>query len=99
MRKELQHALIQESSMCHDQLQQTLQQQVCQEEHADAESTREMTQLRRLTAEQAEAMRRYEKHSQELVSQQQVLFNRKSMLTSSTLTSSCVTVLSRIRIL
>ena len=41
MRKEL----TQECSMCHDQLQQALRQHVCQEEHADAESTRQMTQL------------------------------------------------------
>ena len=43
MRKELQHDLTQESSTCHDQLQQTLRQQVRQEEHADAESSRKVT--------------------------------------------------------
>ena len=32
MRKELQHALTQESSACHDQLLQALQQHACQEE-------------------------------------------------------------------
>ena len=53
MRKELQHALTQESSICHDQLQQALQQQVW-EEYAAAESTRETNQLqlRFLIAEQ-----------------------------------------------
>ena len=40
MRKELQHVLTQESSIGRDQLQQALRQQVCQEEYADAESTR-----------------------------------------------------------
>ena len=40
VRKELQHALTQESSTCHDQLQQALRQQDCQEEHEDVDSTR-----------------------------------------------------------
>ena len=71
MRKVLQHALTQEASMRHDQVQQALRQQICQEEHADDEPTRQMTQLRQLIAEQAEAMRRYEAHSQQFVSQQQ----------------------------
>ena len=87
MRKDLQHGLTQESSMRHDQLQQALRQQFCQEEHADAESTRKMTQLEQLIAEQAEAMRRNEAHSQQFVSQKQ-----RSMLTGS------LTVLSRIGI-
>ena len=59
MRRKLQHALTQGSSMCQDQLQQALRQQVCQEEHADAESTREMNQLRHLIAEKTEAMQRF----------------------------------------
>ena len=71
MRKGLQHALTRESSICHDQLQQALRQQACQEEYADAESTREMNQLKQLVAEQAEAMKRFEFHSQQFVSQQQ----------------------------
>ena len=44
MRKELQHALTQEASMCHDQLHRALQQQACQEEYADAGSTRGVNQ-------------------------------------------------------
>ena len=56
MRKGFQHTLTHESSMYRDQLQQTLRRQVCQEEHADAESTREMNQLHHLTSEQSEAM-------------------------------------------
>ena len=71
MRKEFQHALTHEASVRHDQLQRTLRQQVCQEEHADAEPTRKMTQLQQLIAEQAEAMKRYEARSQQFVSQQQ----------------------------
>ena len=67
MRKALQHALTRESSICHDQ-QQALRQQVCQEQYADAESTREMNQLRQLMAAQAEAMQRFEAHSQQFVS-------------------------------
>ena len=70
MRKGLQHALAQESTICQDQLQQALRQQVCQEEYADAESTREMNQLRQLIADQAEATKRFESHSQQFVSQQ-----------------------------
>ena len=38
MRKELQHALTQESSVYHDNLQQALRQRACQEEYADAPS-------------------------------------------------------------
>ena len=71
MRKELQHGLTQESSMCQDQLQQALRQQICQEEYAEVESTREMNQLRHLIAEQAEATQLFESHSQQLNSQQQ----------------------------
>ena len=67
LRKELQQTL----STYRDQLQQTLRHQVCQEEHADAESTREMGQLRRLISEQTEAIMRVEAHSQHLISQQQ----------------------------
>ena len=70
MRKELQHALTQESSICHDQLQQALRQQVCQEAYADAEFTREMNQLGSLIAEQAETMKQFESQSQQFVSQQ-----------------------------
>ena len=55
MRKELQHAFTQKSSIRHDQQQQTLRQQACQEEYADAESTKEMNQLRCLIAEQADS--------------------------------------------
>ena len=36
MRKELQHALTQKSSICHDQLQQALRQQVCLAQQAEA---------------------------------------------------------------
>ena len=63
--------------MRHDHLQQALRQQVCQEEHADADSTRKMTQLHQLIEEQAEAMKRYEAHSQHLVSQQQEEYAHK----------------------
>ena len=70
MRKEVQDALTQESSVCQDQLQQTLRQQLRQEELADADSTREMNQLRQLIADQVEAMKRFESHSQQFVSQQ-----------------------------
>ena len=93
MRKELQHALTQESSMCQDQLQQALRQQICQEEICRSESTGEMNQLRRLIAKQAEAMQRFESHSQQFVSQQR----KKSMFTSSMLSSSSLTVLSGTR--
>ena len=77
MRKELQHALAQESSIRHNQLQQALRQQVCQEEYADAESTREMNQLRQLIVEEAQAMQRFESHSQQFVSQQQEEYAHK----------------------
>ena len=70
MRNELQHALTQESSICHDQLQQALRHQACQEEYADAESHRETNQLRQLIADQAEAMKRFESQLQQFVSQQ-----------------------------
>ena len=69
-RKELQHAPAQESSVCHDQLQQALRQHACQEEFADAESSREMDQLRQLFAQQGEAMQHFESHSQQFISQQ-----------------------------
>ena len=60
MRKGLQQALAQEASVRHDQLQQALRQQVCQEEYA--------VQLRHLIAEQA--MKQLESHSPQFVSQQ-----------------------------
>ena len=57
--------------MYQDQLQQALRHQVCQEEHADAESTREMDQLRRLISEQSEAMQQEEyAHKQQTQFQQ-----------------------------
>ena len=71
MRKALQHALIQESGICHDQLQQALRHQVCQEEDTDAESNREVNQLQYVMAEQAETMKQFESQSQQFVSQQQ----------------------------
>ena len=77
MRKELQHALTQESSICHDQRQQTLRQQVRQEEYADAESSSETNQLKQLIAQQAEAKQRFESHSQQFVSQQQEEYAHK----------------------
>ena len=78
MRKDLQRALTQESSICHDQLQQALRQQVCQKKYADAESAREMNQLKHLIAEQqAEAMKRFESHSQQFLSQQQEEYAHK----------------------
>ena len=52
MRKELQHALTQESSVRHDQLQQTLRHHACQEEHADAAAHHEMEQLKQLISQQ-----------------------------------------------
>ena len=70
-RKELQQALTQESSMCRDQLHQTLRHQVCQEEHADAISTPEISQLRQMVTEQKDALICLEAHSQHMVSQQQ----------------------------
>ena len=57
MRKELQHALIQESSVCQDHLQQALKHHACQEEYADAAAHHEMEQLRQLISQQAEAMK------------------------------------------
>ena len=60
-----------------DQLQQTLRHQLWEEEHADAESTREMDQLRRLISEQSDAMLRVEAHSQHRISQQQEEHARK----------------------
>ena len=77
MRKELQHALTQESSVCQDQLQQTLRQHVCQEEDADAASHPEMEQLRQLIAQQADAMKRFESQSQQFVAQQQEEWTHK----------------------
>ena len=70
MRKELQHALTQESSVCHDQLQQALRHHTCQEEYADAAAHQEMEQLKQLISQQAEAMKRFESQSQQYVTQQ-----------------------------
>ena len=98
LRKELQQALTQESSMCRDQLQQALRHQVCQEEHAHATSTGEINQLRLLVTEQEDAMMRVEAHSQHAGSLSS-LNNRKSMLTSSRLSSSSLIVRSKTRIL
>ena len=92
MRKELQHALTQESSICHDQLQQALRQQVCQEKYADAESTRETNQPRHLIAEQAEATQRMN-----LVPSSLFLSSKRSVLTSSMLSSSSLTMFSETR--
>ena len=64
MRKEFQHALNQESSACHDELQQTLRHHVSQEEYADAAAHQEMVQLKQLTSQQAETMKRFESQSQ-----------------------------------
>ena len=69
-RKELQHALTQESSVCHDQLQQSLRHHVSQEEYADAAAHQEMEQLKQLISQQAEAMKRLESQSQQYVTQQ-----------------------------
>ena len=77
MLKEIQNALTQESSVCQDQLQQTLRQHVCHQECADAESHQEMDQPRQLFAQQAEAMKRFESHCQQLVSQQQEEYAHK----------------------
>ena len=70
MRKELQHALTQESSVCHDQLQQALRHHVSQEEYADAAAHQEMEQLKQLILQQAEAMKRFESQPQQYVTQQ-----------------------------
>ena len=70
MCKELQHALTQKSSVCQDHLQQTLRHHACQEEYADAAAHQEVEQLRQLTSQQAEAMKRFESQSQQYVTQQ-----------------------------
>ena len=70
MRKELQRALTQESSVCHDELQQALRHHVSQEEYADAAAHQEMAQLRQLTSQQVETMKRFESQSQQYVTQQ-----------------------------
>ena len=70
MRKELQHALTQESRTRHDQLQRALRHCECQEESADAAAHQEPEQLRQLIAQQAEAMKRFESQSQQYVTQQ-----------------------------
>ena len=77
MRKELQHALTQDSSVCHDHLQQALRQQVCQEEYADAAAHQEMEQLKQLISQQAEAMKRFESQSQQYVTQQREEWRHK----------------------
>ena len=66
-----------EDSLQRQYMQQALRQQIGQEEYADAESTKEMNQLRHLIAEQAEAMQRFEFHSQLFVSQQQEEYAHK----------------------
>ena len=72
MRKELQHALTQESSVCHDELQHALRHRVSQEEYADADAAahQEMAQLRQLISQQVETMKRFESQSQQYVTQQ-----------------------------
>ena len=70
MRNELRHALTQEFSVCHNQLQQTLRHHMCQEEYADAAAHQEMEQLRQLISQQAEAAKRFESQSQQYVTQQ-----------------------------
>ena len=70
LRKELQQALSQESNMCRDQLHQALRHQACQEGYADAMSTREMDQLRRMVTEQEDAMLRLETTSKHNFSRQ-----------------------------
>ena len=92
LRKELQQALTQESSICRDQLHQTLRHQVCQEEHADAISTRKINQLRQMVSEQEDALMRLNAHSQHLVSQQQEEYAQAALCSSS------LTVLSKTRI-
>ena len=77
MRKELQHALTQESSVCQDQLQQALRRHTCQEEYADAAAQQELEQLRQLISQQAEAMKRFESQSQQYVTQQHEEWMRK----------------------
>ena len=79
MRKELQHALTQESSVCvcQDQLQQALRHHACQEEYADAAAHQETEQLRQLISQQAEAMKRFESQSQQYVNQQHEKWTRK----------------------
>ena len=77
MRKELQHALTQESSVCQDQLQQALRHHTCQEECADAAAHQEVEQLRQLISQQAEAMKRFESQSQQYVTQQHEEWTRK----------------------
>ena len=77
MRKELQHALTQESSVCQDQLQQTLRHHACQEEYADAAAHQKMKQLRQLISQQAEAMKRFESQSQQYVTQQREEWTHK----------------------
>ena len=46
--EELQHALTQESSVCHDHLQHAFRHHACQEEYADAAPHQEMEQLKQL---------------------------------------------------
>ena len=77
MRKELQHALTQESSVCQDQLQQALRHHTCQEEYAGASAHQEMEQLRQLISQQAEAMKRFESQPQQYVTQQHEEWTRK----------------------
>ena len=78
MRKELQHAITQESSVCQDHLQQALRHHACQEEYADAAAHQEMEPLRQLISQQAEAMKRFESQSQQYVTQQHEEWTRKN---------------------
>ena len=84
LHKELQQALTQESSMCRDQLHQTLRRQICQEEYADEVSAKEINGLRLQVPEQERAF----SHQQEEYAHKQ-----------RTLCSTSLTVLSRTRIL
>ena len=51
-------------------LQQALRHRVSQEEYADAAAHQELEQLKHLTSQQAEAMKRFESQSQQYVTQQ-----------------------------
>ena len=72
LRKELQQALTQESSMCRDQLHQTLRQQIYQEEYADEITTREIDQLRLKVTEQEHA---FPHQQEEYAHKQHTLFH------------------------
>ena len=70
LRKGLQQALTQESSLYRDQLHQTVKRHACQEEHADELSTQELAQLRMVVAEQEDAMMRLQVDSTHALSRQ-----------------------------